>query len=475
MSQTENPPAISPTARAAKRAEETLIGRVPPHSVDAEKAVLAGILVRQDIVSTMAEMLEDRDFYIPAHAIIFRTFLKLHEQNKPIELPSVAQALFDEKMLEQAGGSEFLTELTYSDLYAANAEYYAGVVREKSMQRRLIDTCAGIISRSYDAPDVQQLLDESEKSVFEVAQRMVTRETVSTKDLLLSVFSRLNTLRETREVVTGVSTGYSQLDALTAGLQKSDLVIVAARPSMGKTAFAICLALNAAIGKGACVGVFSLEMSKEQLVHRMLSVRGKVNMGKLRQPSRLTDSEFKDLLDAADVLGQCKIFIDDTPALSTLELRSRARRLKKDHQLDLIVIDYLQLMRASRRIDSREQEIADISRSLKGLAKELDIPVVALAQLNRKLEDRTDKRPQMSDLRESGAIEQDADMIMFIYREDVYNKKTDERPEVGNAEIIIGKQRNGPLGTAHLSYHAAYTSFEERVPDQFGYADNGGV
>lgn len=464
MSQTDISPSTSPTARAAQRAEEKLLGRVPPHSVEAEKAVLAGVLVRQDLISSMAEMLQESDFYIPAHAIIFRAFLRLNEKNKPIELPSVAMELQTANQLEQVGGAEYLAQLTNSDLYAANAEYYATVVREKSMQRKLIETCASIISRSYDTPDVRELLDESEKSVLDVAQRLVSRDFQSTSDVLKSVFDKLTALRDSHEVVTGISTGYGQLDTLTAGLQPSDLVIIAARPSMGKTAFAICLTLNAAIGKGASVGLFSLEMSKEQLVQRMLSVRGKVNMGKLRQPSRLTDNEFRDLCEAADVLNQSQIYIDDTPALSTLELRSRARRLKKEGKLDLIVIDYLQLMRAGRRIDSREQEIADISRSLKGLAKELNIPVVALAQLNRKVEERTDKRPQMADLRESGAIEQDADMIMFIYREDVYNKKSDERPEIGKAEIIIGKQRNGPLGTAHLAYHSPYTSFEEVAP-----------
>lgn len=452
---------------AAGQARADLVRRVPPHSAEAEQAVLGGLLMRPQLMHSIADILVPADFYLPAHTAIFRAFLELYSKTAPIDLVSTAEQLKAMNALEEAGGAVYLADLAQAVVSGANAEYYAGIVRDKALQRGLIDVCSGIIGNCYDASrEVDALLDESEQAVFAVSRRTARRDFSPTRELLDKVFENLSKLADARDVVTGVTTGYRRLDTLTAGLQPSDLIIVAARPSMGKTAFALCMALHAAVEQEVPVGVFSLEMSKEQLMQRMLAVWGKVDLSRLRRPSQLTDEDWQRLYTAADVVARAPIFIDDTPALSTLELRARARRLKAEKGLGLVVVDYLQLMRTSRRTDSRELEISDISRSLKGLAKELDIPVVALSQLNRKVEERGDKRPMLSDLRESGAIEQDADVIMFVYREDVYKyQKPSERPPQGVAEIIIGKQRNGPVGAVELMYLSPYTSFESMAPD----------
>ncbi|MDR3358037.1 MAG: replicative DNA helicase [Desulfovibrio sp.] len=441
-----------------------ILRRVPPHSVEAEQAVLGGVFCRKDLMQGLVDILIPKDFYLPSHVVLFNVFVELFNKRAPIDLVTVAELLRDRKELEDAGGAVYLAELAQAVVSGANAEYYATIVRDKSLQRTLIDVCSGIISNCFDASqEVSALLDESEQAVFSVAQRNTGRDFFSVGDLIVPVIDKLTLLSTSREVVTGVTTGYFRLDRLTAGLQPSDLIIVAARPSMGKTAFALNMALAAVTSRNVPVVVFSLEMSKEQLMQRMLAAHGKVDMSRLRRPSQLTPDDWERLQASADILRDASLFIDDTPALSTLELRARARRLKAEKGLGLVVVDYLQLMRASRRgIDSRELEISDISRSLKALAKELDVPVVALSQLNRKVEERGDKRPILSDLRESGAIEQDADVIMFIYRDDVYkHPKASERPSHGPAEIIVGKQRNGPVGTVELMYIAPYTSFED--------------
>ena len=449
------------------QAQAALVSRVPPHNAEAEQAVLAGLLMRPQIMHSIADILMPADFYLPAHTVIFRAFLELYSRGAPIDPVTVAEQLRAMNALEEVGGSVYLSDLSQAVVSGANAEYYAGIVSEKAIQRNLIDVCSGIIGNCYDhSRQVDELLDESEQAVFAVSRRTARRDFSPTRELLDKVFDNLSKLADAHDVVTGVTTGYQRLDALTAGLQPSDLVIVAARPSMGKTAFALCMALHAAVKQETPVAIFSLEMSKEQLMQRMLAMWGKVDLSRLRRPSQLTDDDWQRLYTAADVTSRAPIFIDDTPALSTLELRARSRRLKAEKGLGLVVVDYLQLMRTSRRTDSRELEISDISRSLKGLAKELNIPVVALSQLNRKVEERGDKRPMLSDLRESGAIEQDADVIMFIYREDVYKyQKPSERPQQGLAEIIIGKQRNGPVGAVDLMYISPYTSFESLAPD----------
>lgn len=447
--------------------QKELLRRVPPHSAEAEMAVLAGLLMRPQIMNTIADILLPEDFYLPANQLVFRAFLDLYAKGAPIDLVTAAELLKSREELEKAGGTVYLGQLSQAVVVGANAEYYAGLVRGKAMQRNLIDACSGIIANCFDSSlEADNLLDEAEQAVFAISQRVAKSDFTRGSDLLDKVFENLSRLADSHDVVTGVTTGFERLDALTAGLQNSDLIIVAARPSMGKTAFALSLAINAALRQNVTVAIFSLEMSKEQLMQRMLASRAKVDMSRLRRPSQLTDDDWKLLHQAGDSLTHAPIYIDDSSALSTMELRARARRLKAEANLGLVVVDYLQLMRSTRRTDSRELEISEISRSLKGLAKELNIPVVALSQLNRKVEDRTDKRPILADLRESGAIEQDADVIMFIYRDDVYKfKKPSERPLQGDAEIIIGKQRNGPVGVAELVYLAPYTSFESRAPD----------
>ncbi|WP_301194043.1 replicative DNA helicase, partial [uncultured Desulfovibrio sp.] len=346
--------------------------RVPPHSAEAEQAVLGGLLMRPQLMHSIADILVPADFYLPAHTAIFRAFLELYSKTAPIDLVSTAEQLKAMNTLEEAGGAVYLADLAQAVVSGANAEYYAGIVRDKALQRGLIDVCSGIIGNCYDASrEVDALLDESEQAVFAVSRRTARRDFSPTRELLDKVFENLSKLADARDVVTGVTTGYRRLDTLTAGLQPSDLIIVAARPSMGKTAFALCMALHAAVEQEVPVGVFSLEMSKEQLMQRMLAVWGKVDLSRLRRPSQLTDEDWQRLYTAADVVARAPIFIDDTPALSTLELRARARRLKAEKGLGLVVVDYLQLMRTSRRTDSRELEISDISRSLKGLAKEL--------------------------------------------------------------------------------------------------------
>ena len=460
-------PRTSEANDRARTAENDLLRRVPPHSPEAEQAVLGGILMRPQLMHVIVDLIADTDFYLPAHATIFRAFLDLYRKSAPIDLISTAEQLKSNNALEEAGGAVYLADLAQAVVSGANAEYYATIVRDKSLQRGLINACSSIISNCYDASrEVGSLLDESEQAVFAISQRTTGRDFTGARELVDSVFENLSKLADSRDVITGVTTGYTRLDKLTAGLQPSDLIIVAARPSMCKTAVSLCMGLNAAIRQGVPVAVFSLEMSKEQLMQRMLAVWGKVDMSKLRRPALLTDADWSNLYAAADVISRAPIYIDDTPALTTLELRARARRLKAEKGLGLVIVDYLQLMRTSRRTDSRELEISDISRSLKGLAKEMNVPVVALSQLNRKVEERGDKRPMLSDLRESGAIEQDADVIMFVYRDDVYKfTKPADRPVQGIAEIIIGKQRNGPVGVAELLYMSPYTAFEDLAPD----------
>ncbi len=457
----------SSTGSAEERASQSLLKRVPPHNVEAEQAVLGGIILRPDLMHAVVDILREDDFYLPAHKIIFGAYLSLYRSSRPIDLVTIAAFLNDNKQMEDIGGAVYLGELSGVVVSGANAEHYATIVRDKALQRGLIDACSNIIGNCYNVSgEVSALLDESEQSVFAISERTMGKDFTGAKELLDNVFRNLEKLSESRESITGVTTGYTKLDNMTAGLQPSDLIIVAARPSMGKTAFAMCMALNAAISQNVPVAVYSLEMPKEQLMQRMLAVYAKVDASRLRRPYLLTEEDWIHLHKAADILGNAPIFVDDTAALNTMELRARTRRLKAEHGVGLVIVDYLQLMRTNRRIDSRELEISEISRSLKALAKELNIPVVALSQLNRKVEERSDKRPMLSDLRESGAIEQDADVIMFVFREDVYKfVKPSERPPQGVAEIIIGKQRNGPVGTAELLFTSRYTSFENLSAD----------
>jgi replicative DNA helicase len=421
---------------------------------------LGGVFLDKSAFHSLIDFLKPDDFYFPAHSVIYNTFIDLYEKNVPIDLVTVAEYLQRAGKLEAIGGAAYLADLAQSVVSASNATFHGRIVRNKAIQRQLITASAKIISDCFESgKEVEALLDESEQAIFSIAQQTSGSIYRSSKELVTKVFEELEKRVEQKELVTGVPTGYAKLNELTAGFQPSDLIIIAGRPSMGKTAFALNVAMRAAVGHGASVAIFSLEMSMEQLMQRMLCAYGKVDLARLRR-GFLDDEDWSKLFTSANSLSDASIYIDDTPALGTLELRARCRRLKSDKKLGMVVVDYLQLMRASRRIDSREQEIAEISRSLKALAKELHIPVVALSQLNRKLEERTNKRPQLSDLRESGAIEQDADVIIFLYRDEVYNKG-DDNPNRGKAEIIIGKQRNGPLGMVELAYLNYCTGFEE--------------
>uniref|UniRef100_I2Q2D9 Replicative DNA helicase n=1 Tax=Desulfovibrio sp. U5L TaxID=596152 RepID=I2Q2D9_9BACT len=448
------------TGQDLERVSSDVLRKVPPQNLEAEQAVLGGILLKNSVLFNLVDLIGEDDFYSPAHRLVFQAILELSRKNAPIDLVSLAEALRTAGRLEEVGGPAYLAELTSSTVSAANALHHAGIVREKAVQRKLISAAVDIITKCYEGgQETENLLDESEQAIFAIADSRTTKGLHSSKDLVTRVFEQIEKRMENKELVTGVPTGYYQFDEYTAGLQPSDLIIIAGRPSMGKTAFAMNVAMRGSAMHGAPTAIFSLEMSMEQIMQRMLCCWGKVDLSKLRR-GRLDDEDWSRLYDAANHLSAAPIFIDDTPAITTMDLRARCRRLKAEHGLGLIVVDYLQLMRASRRIESREQEISEISRSLKALAKELHVPVIALSQLNRKVEERADKRPMMSDLRESGAIEQDADVIIFLYRAAAYKKKEELTPEDNVAEVIIGKQRNGPTGMVRLTFLKESTSFE---------------
>jgi replicative DNA helicase len=437
-----------------------LMRKVPPHNFESEQAVLGGVMLTNNIFHELIDVVEEEDFYSEAHRLIFQAFKEMNEKSIPIDTVSVFEHLQGKENLEKVGGPVYIADLADKTLGAANTLYHAGIVRNKAVQRRLIETSLKIIEASFSAgANVDALLDESETAILGISESRSKQALIDSKTLVDDVYKQLQIRAASDDVVTGVPSGYHDLDRLTSGLQPSDLIIVAGRPSMGKTAFALNMGLRTAVDYDKTVAVFSLEMSQEQLMMRLLCSRGHVDLTKMRS-GNLDDAEWSRLHDAANDLSGAPIYIDDTGAITTLEMRSRCRRLKNSHGLDLVIVDYLQLMRPSKRIDSREQEISEISRSLKSLAKELNVPVVALSQLNRKLEDRSEKRPMLSDLRESGAIEQDADVIMFVYRDEVYNKAEDN-PLKGKAEIIIGKQRNGPLGTVELTFLKQYTYFAD--------------
>jgi len=438
---------------------DTSLHRLPPQNLDAEQSILGGILLDNQALNSVLEVLEHRDFYSESHRKIFAAILDLSERNEPCDLITLSSMLKDKQQLDQVGGMAYLASLVDNVPSAANVAHYAKIVKEKAILRRLIGTATEILTKSYNAgADVDEVLDEAEHAIFEISENKIRPAFFPIKNIIKDSFKTIEKLYERKELITGVPTGFEKIDDLTSGLQKSDLIIIAGRPSMGKTAFALNIAQHAATDAGIPVAVFSLEMSKEQLALRMLSTAAKVDSQRLRK-GFLGETDWPKLTTAAGRLSEALIFIDDTPAITALEMKAKARRLKAESGLGLIILDYLQLMRGGAYRDSREQEISEISRSLKALAKELNVPVIALSQLNRKVEDRTNRRPHMADLRESGAIEQDADVIAFIYRDEVYNKSEDN-PEKGLAEIIIGKQRNGPTGMVKLAFLEKYTCFE---------------
>jgi len=455
--------------------EENHTHRLPPQNLEAEMSVLGGVLLENEALNRALEFLTTEDFYRESHRKIFNALIILGDKSEPADLVTLTAVLKDRAELEDVGGSTYLATLVDYVPTAANINYYCKLVKEKAVARKLIEASTAIATRGYEGGDMEEILDQAEKSIFEISENRIRPSYFPVRDILKDTFKSIEALYERKELVTGVPTGYHDLDKMTAGLQSSELSGVAGRPSMGKTAFALNLIEYAATHAENPVPsvIFSLEMSKEQLVQRMLCSLAKVDAGRLRT-GHLGESDWPKLTMAAGQLNETQIYIDDTPAISVLELRSKARRLKAEHGLGLIIVDYLQLMRGSNP-ESRQQEISEISRSLKALAKELQLPVVALSQLNRSLESRTDKRPMMADLRESGAIEQDADVIMFVYRDAVYcedcksRERTCEKGHDKDAEIIIGKQRNGPIGTVHLTFRGEFTRFENQAQRDDGY------
>ena len=442
------------------------IHRIPPQNLEAEQCILGSILLKPGTMIKAVEILTPEDFYRDAHKFIYAAMLKLFERAEPQDLVTVSNLLNDEKKLEAVGGPAYLSSLSDIVPVAANIVYYAKIVREKSILRRLITTTSEIAGRCFEEQeDIDGLLDEAEQTIFEISRSKSNQSFHPISSIISDTFKSIEKLSERKELITGVSTGFDRFDKLTAGLQGSDLIILAGRPSMGKTALAMNMVQNAAILSKVPAAVFSLEMSKEQLGMRMLCSISRVDSQRLRT-GFLKEQDWPKLARATGILSEAPIFIDDTPAISVLEMRAKARRLKSESNLGLIVVDYLQLARGRSATERREQEISEISRSLKAMAKELHIPVIALSQLNRSLENRPNKRPQLSDLRESGAIEQDADVICFIYRDEVYNKAEDN-PNRGIAEVIIGKQRNGPTGSLQLAFLDNITTFENLAQEEY--------
>jgi replicative DNA helicase len=456
----------SPRLDAADRSIESL--RVPPHSVEAEQSVLGGLMLDNDAWVQVSDKLTDADFYRRDHANIFRAIESLANDGKPYDIVTLAEWLDTHSLLESCGGLAYLAQLADNTPTAANIAAYAGIVRDRAVLRALVRAGTDIAESGFrtEGRSTNELIDSAERTVFQIAERESRgrKGFQPMRDLLMKALDRIDQLFQQDNPITGVATGYYELDGMTSGLQPSDLIIVAGRPSMGKTAFAINIAQNAAVKEGTAVAVFSMEMPAEQLALRMISSIGRIDQHKVRT-GKLADDDWPRLTHAVGVLSEVKLFIDDTPALTPGDLRARCRRLAREHGIGMVVIDYLQLMQVPGNTENRATEISEISRSLKALAKELEVPVIALSQLNRSLEQRSDKRPVMSDLRESGAIEQDADLIMFIYRDEVYNE---DSPDKGVAEIIIGKQRNGPIGTRKLRFFGEYTTFENLAHDGYG-------
>lgn len=435
--------------------------RTLPHNLEAEKCVLGAILINNHAFNQAAEVIDALDFFRDAHRRIFEKMVLLTDRSEPVDLVTLKDELGRSGDLDDVGGPAYISSLTDGVPRSANVEYYAKIVKEKSTLRRLIQSATEILTRSYDAEeDADDLLDEAERSIFQIAEHRLRSGFIRLSELVDSGYQLIEQLQAHRGLITGVPSGFEKLDEMTSGFQKADLVIVAARPAMGKTSFVLNVALHCGIQAAKTVGIFSLEMSKEQLFMRMLTSEARVDAHRFRG-GFLGEQDYARLVDAFARLHDARVFIDDSPAVGILEMRAKARRLKLEHGLDMLVVDYLQLMQGRGKFENRQQELASISRALKILAKELNIPIVALSQLSRAPEARGDHRPQLSDLRESGALEQDADVVLFIFREEMYGQEGDRRPEAeGIAEIIVGKQRNGPTGTARLAFIKQYTRFE---------------
>ncbi|MCI8786476.1 MAG: replicative DNA helicase [Eubacterium sp.] len=436
--------------------EEVLIKRIMPNSLEAEQSVIGSMIMDKEAIVIAIEMLLQEDFYYQQYGLLFQSMVELYNAGEPVDLVTLQAKLKAMNVPEEISSLEFVRDLITAVPTSANVKSYAQIVKDKSVLRALIRVTEDIENKCYSGQgELEDILADTEKNIFHLLQNRGVREFVPIKEIVLNALEKIEQASKTQGNVTGIPTGFMDLDYKMSGLQNSDFILVAARPSMGKTALVLNIAQYVAFHEHLATAIFSLEMSKEQLVNRLFSLESRVDAQILRS-GNLNDSDWEKLIEGADVIGKSHLIIDDTPGISISELRSKCRKYKLEHDLKLIIIDYLQLMTGSGRSDSRQQEISDISRSLKGLARELNVPVIALSQLSRAVEQRPDHRPMLSDLRESGAIEQDADVVMFIYRDDYYNKDTDMK---NIAEIIIAKQRNGPIGTVNLVWLPQYTKF----------------
>ena len=436
--------------------EENILKRILPHSMEAEQSVIGSMIIDSEAIAVASEIITGEDFYSRQYGILFETMVEMGEEGQPVDLVTLQNRLREKDVPPELSGLEFVRELITAVPTSANIKYYANIVAEKALLRRMIRLNEEIANTCYAGKEsLEFILEDTEKRMFQLLQRRDSGEFVPIRQVVMNAMDRIETASKNKGSVTGIPTGFTDLDYRTAGLQPSDLVLIAARPSMGKTAFVLNIAQYVAFKKNLPVVIFSLEMSKEQLVNRLFSLESSVDAQKLRT-GQLNDQDWERLIESAGVIGKSKLMIDDTPGITVSELRSKCRRLKLEHGLSMVIIDYLQLMSGGGRSESRQQEISDISRALKAVARELNVPVLALSQLSRAVEQRPDHRPMLSDLRDSGAIEQDADVVMFIYRDDYYNHDTEHK---GVSEIIIAKQRNGPIGTVELAWLPEYTKF----------------
>ncbi|TYP75363.1 replicative DNA helicase [Paenibacillus methanolicus] len=437
--------------------EQLMFDRVPPQNTEAEQAVLGAVLIQAESLVTAMERLRSEDFYTPSHQLIYEAMVELGEANQPIDLVTLTAHLQGKQQLEEVGGVSYLAKLAGAVPTAANVDYYAQIVEEKSLLRRLIRTATQIVSNGYAAAeDVGIMLNEAEQRILELSNRRSSSGFVSIRDVLMEAFERVEILYSNKGTSTGIPSGFVDLDKMTAGFQRNDLIIVAARPSVGKTAFALNIAQNVGVRAKETVAIFSLEMSAVQLVNRMICAESNVDAGRLRT-GYLEGDDWEKLTMAISALSEAQIYIDDTPGITVADIRAKCRRLKKERGLGMILIDYLQLIQGRGKAgENRQQEVSEISRTLKQIARELEVPVIALSQLSRGVEQRQDKRPMMSDLRESGSIEQDADIVAFLYRDDYYDKESEKKNII---EIIIAKQRNGPVGTVELAFLKSFNKF----------------
>ncbi|MNM47318.1 Replicative DNA helicase [compost metagenome] len=437
---------------------ELFVDRIPPQNLEAEQAVLGAILLQSEALITAMERVRTEDFYDKSHQMIYETMIELGEANQPIDLITLTSRLQDKGELEEIGGVSHLARLAHAVPTAANVDYYARIIEEKSMLRRLIRTATQIVSDGYtNGDDVGGMLSDAERKILEISNGRSGSGFIAIRDVLMEVFERVEVLHQNRGTTTGVSSGFADLDKMTAGFQRNDLIIVAARPSVGKTAFALNIAQNAAVRSKETVAIFSLEMSAAQLVQRMICAEANLDASVMRTGDFKSDDDWSKLTMGIAALSEADIYIDDTPGITVADIRAKCRRLKKERGLGMIVIDYLQLIQGRGKPgENRQQEVSEISRTLKQIGRELEVPVIALSQLSRGVEQRQDKRPMMSDLRESGSIEQDADIVAFLYRDDYYNQETEKKNII---EIIIAKQRNGPVGTVELVFLKNFNKF----------------